>query len=127
MNTTIQTILDFSQFYLHTVNAKLPIKTAYKLSRLAKAADTEMDFYRTKFNEILAEFCQTDDNGKYVYTEDGQGYKILEGREYECNQAMTDLHELEIELPDITFTIEEFDGIELTINELDGIMPFIVD
>ena len=40
---------------------------------------------------------------------------------------MEDLHTLEIELPDITFNIDEFDGLELRIQDLNGIMPFIVD
>jgi hypothetical protein len=127
MNTTIQTILDFSQFYPHTVNAKLPIKTAYKLSRLATAIESEVTFYQTKFREILNEYCLVDDNGNYVPTDDRQGFKIQPGKEIECNQAMADLHSLEIELPDITFSIDEFDGLELRIQDLNGIMPFIVD
>ena len=127
MKLQLQTILNFSQFYPHTATVKLPIKTAYKISRLSKAIEDEVTFYQTKFREILSVYCQVDENGNYVPTADGQGFKIIEGKEAECNQAMIDLHQLEIELPDITFAIDEFDGMELTLKELDGIMPFIVD
>jgi hypothetical protein len=127
MKTQLQTILNFSQFYSLTTSQKLPIKVAYKLSRLATAIESEVTFYQTKFREILNEYCLVDDNGNYVPTDDGQGFKIQPGKEIECNQAMADLHSLEIELPDITFNIDEFDGLELRIQDLNGIMPFIVD
>ena len=127
MKTQLQTILNFPQFYSLTSATKIPIKTAYKLSRLADAIEKEVNFYRTKFREILDEYCLLDDNGNYATTDDGTGYKIQPGKEAECNQAMEDLHALEIELPDITFSIDDFDGMELRIQDLNGIMPFIVD
>ena len=127
MKLQLQKILNFSQFYPLTTSRSLPIKTAYKLSKLAIAVEIEVTFYQTKFREILNEYCLVDDNGNYVPTEDGQGFKIQPGKEIECNQAMADLHNLEIELPDITFGIDEFDGLELRIQDLSGIMPFIVD
>jgi hypothetical protein len=127
MKTQLQTVLNFPQFYSLTTLTKIPIKTAYKLSRLADAIEKEINFYRTKFREILNEYCLVDEDGNYAVTDDGTGYKIQSGKEFECNQAMEDLHALEIELPDITFTIDEFDGMELRIQDLNGIMPFIVD
>lgn len=127
MKTQLQTILGFSQFCSLAASIKLPIKVAYKLSRLATAIDGEIAFYQTKFREILDEYCLVNEDGNYIPTEDGQGFKIQPGKEIECNQAMADLHSLEIELPDITFSIDEFDGLELRIQDLNGIMPFIVD
>jgi hypothetical protein len=127
MKTQLQTILNFPQFYSLTASTKIPIKTAYKLSRLADEIEKEINFYRTKFRETLSEYCLVDEDGNYAVTDDGTGYKIQPGKEVECNQAMEDLHALEIELPDITFTIDEFDGMELRIQDLNGIMPFIVD
>lgn len=127
MKTQLETILNFPQFYSLTTTTKIPIKTAYKLSRLADAIEKEINFYRTKFREILNEYCLLNDDGSYATTDDGAGYKIQPGKEVECNQAMEELHALEIELPDITFTIDDFDGLELRIQDLNGIMPFIVD
>lgn len=127
MKLQIQSILNFSQFFPHTTQTKLPIKTAYKISRLATAIEQEVSFYQTKFREIVEEYCLRDENGNFVPTADGQGFKIVEGKEAECNQAMFELHTLEVELPDITFDIDEFDGLELTISDLNGIMPFIKD
>lgn len=127
MTTNIQSILNYPQFQSLTTSIKLPIKTVYKISRLSKAIDQEIAFYQAKFREIAEEYCQKDENGNYVFTADGQSLQIISGKEEECNQAMIDLYSLEVELPDITFVIDEFDGMELTVNDLNGIMPFIID
>lgn len=127
MKITLQSILNYPQFYPLVSNAKLPIKTAYKLSRLNEAISKEISFYQTQLREIVGEYCIKDEEGKYVPTEDGQGFRIMAGKEAECNTRMSELHQLEVELPDITFTIDEFNGVELRVQDLTGIMPFITE
>ena len=48
MTTQLYTILNFPQFYANTSSVRLPIKTAYKLSRLQSAISTEIEFYQNK-------------------------------------------------------------------------------
>lgn len=127
MKLTLQSILNYPQFYPLVSNAKLPIKTAYKLSRLNDAISKEITFYQTQLREIVEEYCTKDEEGKYVPTEDGRGFRITVGKETECNTRMLELHQLEVELPDITFTIDEFDGVELRVQDLTGIMPFVTE
>ena len=127
MKITLQKILNYPQFYPLVSNAKLPIKTAYKLSRLNDAISKEIAFYQTQFREIVEEYCIKDEEGNYVPTNDGQGFRITAGKESECNTRLSELHQLEVELPDITFTIDEFDGVELRVQDLTGIMPFITE
>lgn len=127
MTTQLQSILNFSQFYSNANSIRLPIKTAYKLSRLSAAIETEIVFYQTKFREIVAEYCLTDEAGNYIPTEDGQGFQLRSGTEEACAQALSELRSLEITLPDITFSIEEFDGMELTVQDMSGILPFITE
>lgn len=127
MTLQMNQILSFSQFHNTIQSAKLPIKTTYKLSRLAAAIEVESDFYREKFREILDTYCQKDEEGRIVSTEDGAGYKVIEEKLAECNNAINELQTIEVELPNITFDISEFDGVELSIRELEGIMPFITE
>ena len=58
----LKTILGFPNFYNVVKDQKMPIKTAYKLSRLAKSIETEIQFYQEKLREITCddfkeEFC----------------------------------------------------------------------
>lgn len=127
MKIQITEILNFTDFYASVKDKKMSIMTAYKLTKLAAAVDTEINFYREKLQSIIEEFSQKDDNGNYMSTEDGSGVKIIEGKEEECGKAMFELQSLEIELPDITFGISEFESVEITPDDFINIMPFIKD
>jgi hypothetical protein len=124
MQLQMQDILNFSAFYDAVKSQKLGIKTAYKLSRLNKAIETEMQFYREKLQAIITEFGLFDENGMIVSVENGKGIKLRPGVETECFTATQELQLLEITLPDINFSFEEFENVELTVEEMNAAMPF---
>ena len=53
--------------------------------------------------------------------------KIIEGKEEECSAKIAELKNLEIDLSDFKFSIEEFDKLELSVNDMYGILPLITD
>jgi predicted transcriptional regulator len=120
-------ILELQTLYGSIANIKLPLKTTYKFTRLMKRAETELEFYQAKFQEIVAEFGEKDDNGQYKLTEDGQSIVIIAGKEQECNAKLFELRNLDVEINDIKFTIEELEGIDISISELACIMSLIED
>lgn len=127
MKVKITDVLNFTDFYISVKERKMSIKTAYKLTKLATAIEAEADFYREKLQSIIQEYGMKDDDGNFVPTEDGTGIKLIEGKEVECGQAMNELQTLEADLPDITFSAADFDGVEITLEEFGTIAPFVVD
>lgn len=127
MQLKMQQILGFPTFYAIVKNSRMPMKTAYKLSKLGVAIDTELAFYREKVQAVVSEYGLLDENGRPVPTDDGQGVKLRPGTEADCFAAMQELQDIEVVLPDITFSIDDFDGLELTVEELGHIVPFLVD
>ena len=125
MQLKMQDILNFSSFYNSVKTQKTPMKTAYRLAQLAKAIETELQFYREKLQAIITEYGQMDENGQPIQTEDGNGIKLRPGLEQECITAMQELQELEITLPDIKFNIEDFGNIELSVEDMSVILPFV--
>lgn len=123
-------ILELQSLYNSILNVKLPLKTAYKFTRLMKRAETEIEFYQTKFQEILAEYGEKDENGQYKFVEGGQSIAIIPGKEQECNHKLMELRNLEVEMGDIKFSLEDFDRLEelnVSISELACIMSLIED
>lgn len=118
-------IVNFGYFFEEVKTKKMPFKVLYKLSVLSKAIAENTEFYREKLQEILHEYGQLDEEGNLKQTEDGKGVVLQTGREQECFKKMTELQNVEVELPDITFTIEEFDNVELTLEVFNFITPFI--
>ena len=127
MSMKMYEILELQTLYNSIANIKLPLKTTYKFTRLMKRAETELEFYQTKFQEIVAEYGEKDDNGQYKFTEDGQSIVIIAGKEHECNAKLFELRNLDVEINDIKFTIEELEGIDVSISELACIMSLIED
>lgn len=119
-------ILDLQVLYNSISNIKLPLKTTYKFARLMRIAEEEIAFYQKKFKEIIEEYGVKED-GNYKFSADGQSIIILPGKENECNEKVFELRNLEIPIEGITFTIEELDGIDVSISELSCLMSLIED
>lgn len=117
-------ILDFSKVYNSIKDDKMSIKTAYKLNKLIKKIEEENNFYNIKFHEIIEQYAEKNDQGEYQYI-DENSIKIKEGKEQECYKKVSELQNLEIETPNITFSIEELGDINLTIDTVNMLMPFI--
>lgn len=127
MQIKAQAILDFANFYQKVKSSKMSIKTSYKLAKLATAIEAEVVFYREKLQTIIQTYGEFDENGQIIQIENGNGVKIKPGSEVECAGAIQELENLEVTLPDINFTLEEFDNIELSPEEICSIIPFITE
>ena len=119
-------ILAIQGFYNLIKDAKLPIKTTYKLARLMRRVEEETQFYQTEFAKIVDEYGLKE-NGQLVYSDDMASIKIIEGKENECNSKIIELKNLEIDMSEFSFSIEEFDKLELSITDMYGILPLIKD
>lgn len=117
-------ILELQNFYLTIKDTKLPLKTAYKLTRLMRRVAQETEFYANEFSKIVDEYGKKE-NGQLVYTEDQTSIQIIPGKEIECNIKINELRDLEVDLSEFVFTIEEFEGIDLTLNQMNILLPLI--
>lgn len=117
-------VLSIHDFCTSIQNAKMPIKTTYKLARLMNRIEMEAQFYQSQFTKILQEYAQIE-NGQYVYSDDMTSIKIVEGKEEECTNKIYELRNLEIDLSDFSFDIEEFENLNLSLAELNSILPLI--
>lgn len=119
-------VLALQNFYASIQDKKMPIKTTYKLSRLAKHIEEEVQFYQKEFARIVDEYAQKENNS-LVYSDDMTSIKIIPGKEEECNNKIIELKELEVDLTQFEFTLDEFDFLELTLAEMSSILPLIKD
>ncbi len=124
----ISGILNFPNLYTGLKNQKLPIKTAYKFHKLAAAITKELDYYYSELQKIIKQYAVVDEEtGQPVQTEDGLGIRIQPDKNDECVARLQELQELDVTLPDITFTLEELEPLNLTIDDFDGLSAFITE
>lgn len=119
-------ILELQKLYVSIANTKMPLKTTYKFARLMKRAEEELTFYQEKFREIVEEYG-IKENGEYKLINNGQSIAIIPGKEVECNKKLAELRNLDVPIEGIKFTIEELEGIDVSISELSCIMSLIED
>lgn len=123
---TMSQILAFRQHVGLFLNQKLTLPVAYKLTKINNAVEKEAEFYQEKFNEIVDKYSKKDENGNVVFSEDGEQIMIQDDLIPECNQALEELMELEIEIDTFNLKIEDFgDNIECTPTDIDAIAPFL--
>lgn len=116
-------VLGLPQVYPKIADKQLPFSIAYKFSKLAARANTELEFYQTSLKKIIDEYGERDENGELVYLENGD-VRLKAETLNECNERINELSSVEVDI-DITFTPEELDSLELSINELQNFIPFI--
>lgn len=106
-------------------NEPIPTMLAYKILKFMKASDTEGAFYDEKLKEIIDKYGKKDENGKPLYS-DGKVSIEKESIE-ECQKAIAELGDTEVELPNITFNIQELTPIVFTVAELFSLDEIIVE
>jgi len=126
VKVTMEQVLNFRNNGDFLSSKVIPLKIAYKLNKLKKAVETEAEFYGGKFQEIIDTYAKKDENGNVVFSEDGDQIMIAEGKIEDCNKALEDLQNLEVEIDNCNLTIDDFgDNMECTAEELEALMPFL--
>lgn len=107
------------------VNDKLPVFIAYKLMKLLKGLEEDVNFYRTKMSEIIDEYAEKDPNGQALQSQNG-GVIIQNGKVDECNAKIKELEEMPVEdNGDIKFALDELAPINFSINEMLSLACYI--
>ena len=126
VNVTMDQIIAFRNNGDFFAGTTLPLKGAYKLNKIKKAVEKEGEFYTDKFQEIVDTYAKHDENGQLVFSEDGNQIMIKDGMVEECNKALADLQELEVQIENYGLALEDLgDDLECTPEELEALMPFM--
>lgn len=126
MKIDFNNALAFRTFYSKIKDQKFPLRTGYRLNCIAKALEPHISFYQESITNIINEFAEKDENGKIIPDENGN-FKILTEHIEICNTKITELLNLEIEIDVKQLNIEELENIEVGMEDLVGISPFITE
>lgn len=122
----IQKILAMEEAIKNLKSKNLPIKTAYRLLKLAELVSNEAENYRNLFRQILDEYAEKKEDGSYILSEDGTNVIIQKDHIQDANQKVDELNKIDVDIP-YTFDIKDFDNIEISLEELSPLMDLIVD
>ena len=119
----IITLLNAGQVFEQLGQTKIPSKLAYKIMKFYKSIEIEGAFYNNKRKEIVDLYAEKDENGQPV-VENGM-IRIYADKTSEASAAMQELESMEVEAPNIRFTLAELEGLELSIADMYALDAFI--
>lgn len=122
----IQKILAMEEAIKNLKSKNLPIKTAYRLLKFAEFVATESDNYRNLFRQILNEYAEKNEDGSFIFSEDGTNVILKKDHIKEANEKVSELNQLEVDVP-YTFDLREFENLEISLEDLAPLMDIIVD
>ena len=118
---------NFQNLYQKLKNEPLPIKLAYKLNKINLLVQNEIIFYEDSLKKIIEQYAQKDSNGNYIQNETHDGIIIQQEYLEVCHKQINELQYLEFDIPNISFTLEELDGLKMTPVELSCIFSLITE
>jgi hypothetical protein len=126
VTVTMDQLIDFRNGIDFLSDSEIPLKGAYKINKIKKAIAKESEFYVEKFQEIINTYAETDENGNIVYSNDKSQIMIKDDMIDECNKALKELQELEVQVENYNLTIDDLgEDLECTPDELEVLMPFM--
>lgn len=112
----IKQLVQITQVLERFVNKKLSIKLSYKIMKFLKATEADMTFYKEKLTKIIEEYGERAEDGSIKMIDNN--FKIKENEIENFNKAYFELEEIEIELPNIKFNLNELEEIKISPAEL---------
>lgn len=125
MTLELNKAIAFRDIYAVLKNEKMSFKTSYNLRKLADSAEEHFKFYTEELNKLINEYGAKDENGSFKFTEDGNSIQIKENCLAECMEKIGELETLPVEVPNVKFSIEDFNNCELSPDEVGTLMNFI--
>ena len=120
----ILTLINTAKIFNQVAQAKISSKLAYKIMKLCKSVAIEEEFYNNKRNEIINEYAVRDENEQIVVSDDGM-ISIVKDKIDEANAALQELNNIEVEVPNIRFTLAELDELKLSVADMFVLDAFI--
>jgi len=125
MKLIINDVIKFKPLYEKIKSQTLPIQLTYKMSKFFKGLDSDFDFYAQELKKLLDQYSEKDSSGAIM--RDGENIRLKQSTLNEFNEAFNRLSNLEVDVPDVKFTVDELTDIKLTVEDFNAFLPFIDD
>ena len=119
-------IINAKLAFSNYLDAKMPPAVAYKIMKLVKVAEHEEAFYKKEIQKLIEQYGKRNDDGSLVVTEDGN-ILLSEDNIQECRQKVDELEALDVDAPNISFTLDELSCVSMSVREMNAISAFISD
>ena len=105
-------------------NKRFPGATSFKIARLMRELDREIQLFDKQRAEIAQEFGEKDASGQLVFTEEGN-VKIIESKIEECNAKLESIFNTEIEINADKLSYSSIESADFTPSQALALEPIV--
>ena len=84
----------------------------------------DLDDEIKNIDSLIIKYGERDEN-EHLIQDESKGIKIKQEYLVECSQKIHDIYELDIQMPDIYFSFDELNSLNLTLRDLELLESFI--
>lgn len=97
----------------------------YQIAKFLHSTDSEAEFYQKEYQKIIELYAEKDEKNKPIETENGDIKIKFEDRQ-KCLEAIKNLEIIEVDdFYKIKFKNEDLEKMNLTLNQIYNLLPFI--
>lgn len=104
-------------------NNKCNINLKYKILKLESILKEEFEITSLLLNDLTLKYAELNENEQPII-KDG-GVKIIEEKALDLKKELAEFKNATIQIPEIYFSTDELEELDLSWNELSSLMPFI--
>jgi hypothetical protein len=116
-------IIQAKEVFAPHFQEKLAPSLSYKIYKLCKFAEQEEEFYNQKRRELIEEYAQRDETGAII-NNNGM-IQLIPDKVTEARSAMAELESIDIETPNVKFSLDELSEIRLSVADIAALDGFI--
>ena len=120
----IQYIVNAIETFNAMSNKEMPIKTSFKVARIAKELDKEYQLFNETRRKAIETYGEKDENGELKIDDKGN-VALIQDKIETFSSEMSELLNNEVSLNTEPFTITELEGITLTPAQTSTLLPFV--
>ncbi len=102
---------------------KLPFSTGYKMAKFLSAVSDDDAYFKERYSSLISEYAVKDGNGNLQVSNDS--ITISPDKIEEFNKKVEELGNVEVEIPDVKFSLSELDSLNLSVNQIVSLFQFI--
>ena len=119
----VKQLIEAKKVILPLIQEKLSPKLSYKLMKFVKKIEVEEDFYNKQIGELIDKYGERDSDNNLIYTDNG--VKIQNDKISNCNAELQEVDNVEVDAPDLSFTLDELSEIKLSVRDMFFLQDFI--
>lgn len=127
MKVKMYQILGFNKVVDSLASQKLPLQLAYKLAKFKSGVSSEVEFYQQRVKQCIELYAERDENDKIIFVDEGKSVKLQPDKVDECNNKIRELEEMDVDVPNIKLTLAEFGAVEISLPEMECLLPFLTE